>query len=372
MPTVGPIDPILINCGAGTYVDSVGNTWQADQYFTGGFSGPIDTGLEIVGTEDDFLYQSIRYGTSTYNIPVPEGIYNVKLHFAEAWWDDDDVGVRLFDIVIEGTMVANHYDVVVAAGGSKIAHVETYSEVEVTDGSLTIEFVTFYDLAMVSCIQVGPALLEPSPSPSAAPRDLPSAGPSDTPTAIPSQSPSAMPTVSTQPTRDTEEPSAGPSVSLAPSAPPSVSSEPSMVPTVGPIDPILINCGAGTYVDSVGNTWQADQYFTGGFEGPIDTGLEIVGTEDDFLYQSIRYGTSTYNIPVPEGIYNVKLHFAEPWWDDDDVGVRLFDIVIEGTMVANHYDVLVAAGGSKIAHVETYSEVEVTDGSLTIEFVTFE
>ena len=90
---------------------------------------------------------------------------------------------------------------------------------------------------MVSCIQVGPALLEPSPSPTAAPRDLPSAGPSDTPTAIPSQSPSAVPTVSTQPTRDTEEPSAGPSVSLAPSAPPSVSSEPSMAPTAGTFEP---------------------------------------------------------------------------------------------------------------------------------------
>ena len=74
--------PIRINCGGTTVIDSKGQRWSADSYFSGGATYSTSA-VEILNTEDDILYQSERWGTFIYNIPVPLGSYSVILHFAE-------------------------------------------------------------------------------------------------------------------------------------------------------------------------------------------------------------------------------------------------------------------------------------------------
>ena len=73
-----PATQIRLNCGgpAQTYGSVV---WSADNYYTNG-SG-YGQANPIANTTQDELYQTERYGNFTYNIPVPNGSYTVKLAF---------------------------------------------------------------------------------------------------------------------------------------------------------------------------------------------------------------------------------------------------------------------------------------------------
>jgi Malectin domain len=74
-------EPILVNCGGGAYTDTQRRVWLADTYNEGGLL--FGTGKDILGTEDDELYRSHRWGQLTYKIPVPIGSYEVVFHSAE-------------------------------------------------------------------------------------------------------------------------------------------------------------------------------------------------------------------------------------------------------------------------------------------------
>lgn len=75
---------------------------------------------------------------------------------------------------------------------------------------------------------------------------------------------------------------------------------------------ILINCGSTTsFTDSLGRVWEADRSFAGLKEG--STTIPILGTTDDALFQTERWGDFSYEIPVPLRDYEVVLWFAEIW-----------------------------------------------------------
>jgi hypothetical protein len=76
---------------------------------------------------------------------------------------------------------------------------------------------------------------------------------------------------------------------------------------------IRIKAGLSTpCTDSNGNTWLADQGFTGGdvVERPD---LEIANTKDPVLYRAEHYSMNSFSHPLPNGKYVVKLHFAETY-----------------------------------------------------------
>jgi Malectin domain len=73
---------ILICSGGEAYNDTQGRLWMKDKYFDGG-NVYFDGGKQISGTADDQIYQGERWGTFSYEIPIPEGDYVVALHFAE-------------------------------------------------------------------------------------------------------------------------------------------------------------------------------------------------------------------------------------------------------------------------------------------------
>jgi hypothetical protein len=144
-----------INCGGGSYTDSVGEAWIPDNYFLGGFDYRL--GSQISGTPDPYLYQSERYGDFFYNIPVSNGAYRVVLHFAEIFWDA--AGQRVFDIREENTLAVNDLDIWQEVG-KDVAHTQSF-DVAVFDGILNLDFITETDNAKVSAVEVLPLGVPP-------------------------------------------------------------------------------------------------------------------------------------------------------------------------------------------------------------------
>lgn len=137
----------------------------------------------------------------------------------------------------------------------------------------------------------------------------------------------------------------------------------------------FVNCGGQEYNDGQ-NVWVADMvgsehlYHDAG--SPYSEDVNIIGTSHQALYQTERYGAMTWTFPVPPGDYGVSLHFAEIWndiWKEaaEPVGVRFFNVAIEGITVLENFDVFDVAGNLR-ACVETF-ETTVSDNTLTIEFI---
>jgi len=144
-PTVTPWQSVLINCGGQDYQDVKGRQFVDDAFYSGGVS--TDSADPIFGTPDDTLYQSERYGSSfTYDIPVPEGNYEIILHFCEL--DNSTNTTRVFDISVEETLVFTDVDPSSLVGVRYAMTLETVSVV--TDGSLSIAFLAQSGNAQIS------------------------------------------------------------------------------------------------------------------------------------------------------------------------------------------------------------------------------
>ncbi|UOQ69176.1 CARDB domain-containing protein [Hymenobacter volaticus] len=141
-----------LNAGGGALITSAGS-FSADQYYSPNPGNIYSTGNAIAGTTDDDLYQSERYGSFTYTLPVPNGHYLVKLHFAEIYWNAP--GQRVFDVMAEGTHMLQAYDIVQKVG-PLTATTESFA-VTVNDGVLSLAFVPGaggVDQPKVSAIEV--------------------------------------------------------------------------------------------------------------------------------------------------------------------------------------------------------------------------
>jgi cysteine-rich repeat protein len=144
----------LIDTGSTTTnTDSQGRLWQADDHYSPSPGRTADVGsVEIQGTEDDFIYQTNRWGLDSYNLPVENGNYVVILHFAETWTGIDAPGERVFDIDVEGQILSDH-DTFGETGGRNIALNKTFNVV-VLDGSLDIEFFPYIQETQIDGIEV--------------------------------------------------------------------------------------------------------------------------------------------------------------------------------------------------------------------------
>jgi hypothetical protein len=93
--------PVRIKAGSSQpLTDSEGNLWLADQGFTDGETAERSDDLAIANTEDPALYQSERYGMTSFAYPVPSGKYVVKLHFAETYDAIKGPGGRVFTYIV--------------------------------------------------------------------------------------------------------------------------------------------------------------------------------------------------------------------------------------------------------------------------------
>ncbi len=147
---------VRIKAGASAPVtDSAGNVWLADQGFDGGEVAERPD-LEIANTKDPMLYRAEHYSMDSFSWPVPNGKYQVKLHFCETYDGITGPGERVFSFNVQGHDYKD-FDVWKQAGGPLKAYVETVNDVEVADGKLLIKFTSNVENPQINAIEIIPA-----------------------------------------------------------------------------------------------------------------------------------------------------------------------------------------------------------------------
>ncbi|MEX0291446.1 MAG: malectin domain-containing carbohydrate-binding protein [Flavobacteriaceae bacterium] len=303
---------LRLNCGGGTTVQN-GTTFQQDAFFVGSgksYTNPNVT--EIANTQDDDLYFSERsalsnLGSFGYAIPVPNGTYDLNLHFAEIYWGATGGGAggsgkRVFNVALEGQNIMSDYDINEEVG-SMTAVIKSFT-VLITDGVINLDFSASVDQPKISALEI-------------IGEDIPN-------------------------------------------------------------DPALfrINCGGASMVLD-GLVFQEDDFFTGAGKPYSNTNIvDIAGTDMDDLYFTERSarrnrGSFGYAIPVPNGTYDLNLHFAEIYWGatgggPGGSGRRIFDVELEGDPILVDYDIN-AEVGPMTATVKSF-QISVSDGTLNIDF----
>jgi len=130
---------------------------------------------------------------------------------------------------------------------------------------------------------------------------------------------------------------------------------------------IRILCGANEdYVDHAGFRWRADRYFNDGvaFNRPVSA---IFRSSDPALYGHGRHGVFHYDVPVPPGVYELHLLFAETQPGVLD-GMREVSYTI-GAGQTDTVDVASEAGGPNMATMKVYTDIRPGhDGKIHLSF----
>jgi chitodextrinase len=480
-----------VDCGrlSGDYTDLNGNIWTTDAGFNAGNNnvGPTPaTTVPIAGTDAPDVYRNYRFknrfsGTPLkYEFDVPNGEYELRLHFAELWSGATTPGARVFNVLVEGATALGNFDIYAQAGALNTALVKALP-VTVADGKLTIDFTVVTQNPQVSGIEIFP-LQEgpPDTTPPAAPSNLVVSSKTESTVTLAWDAPSddavawvvqrgseTLAVVSSNSYADggllpdtaysysvtardaannLSEPS-GVNVTTDPdSTPPGVPQNLTAAPGNGLVvlswqapageavdhydvfrDSVLvasvsapgytdtavvngtsydyqvkavdaagnasaaasatgtpqalgpalfrINCGKldTSYTDTLGNVWSTDAYYNASNGSTGSTTVVVSGTTAPDIYRTHRFknrNSSTplkYSLPVPNGSYEVRLHFAEVWTGATAPGIRVFDVLAEGSVVLDDFDIFAEAGGRNIAVVKAIPVI-VSDSELTLDF----
>jgi hypothetical protein len=135
---------------------------------------------------------------------------------------------------------------------------------------------------------------------------------------------------------------------------------------------ILTGLKDGAYTDRLGRAWQSDGYFQGGsiFEA---AGQRIAGTRDPRLYRSRREGAFSYDIPLPPGVYELRLHFAETLYGENNIAgggetSRIFNVFANGRQILRGFDVINEVGADA-ADTRAFKDISpAADGKLHLKF----
>ncbi|MEL7159957.1 MAG: malectin domain-containing carbohydrate-binding protein, partial [Bacteroidota bacterium] len=168
-----PLAAIRINAGGtAAYVDAEGNTWELDEDFLTGTSEVGIKDFNVGGTTEDDLYLEYRFAGDNNDAPGDDWGYEVpitttepvtvKLHFIEPFFgvaggsgaDRGGAGQRQFDVAIEGQTVLENYDLNGQTPTPGTLIIETFENVVVTDGSLTIDFTSDINNAIISAVEI--------------------------------------------------------------------------------------------------------------------------------------------------------------------------------------------------------------------------
>jgi hypothetical protein len=145
-----------------TATDEHGDVWLGDRYFHGG-DGKGITPKAFAFTTTPSIYFHRRRGNFSYAIPLQNGIYELRLYFADAFFGQDNLeqggeSSRLFDVKANGKILLSNFDVIADAGGSNTADIKTFKDIQpAADGFLHLDFIPRRDVAFVNAIELLPA-----------------------------------------------------------------------------------------------------------------------------------------------------------------------------------------------------------------------
>ncbi len=154
--------PIYLNTGSSETIQLNDKTFQADNLFPSYFS--VSTTSE--NTQFSGIYKHERVSTTdlgglTFNIPVPNGRYTLVTHHAELWFGygggSAGAGKRVFDIVVEGVLRKDNFDMHLEGLGANPSHqniILTFENIDVRDGYLTLEMAASANRPSISALEI--------------------------------------------------------------------------------------------------------------------------------------------------------------------------------------------------------------------------
>jgi hypothetical protein len=66
--------------------------------------------------------------------------------------------------------------------------------------------------------------------------------------------------------------------------------------------------------------------------------VDFADTEEDVIYQTVRYDVDAYRFDVPNGQYRVVLKLCEPHYSE--AGKRIFGISVQGKTILERLDLI--------------------------------
>lgn len=154
-----------INSGSATATTINGKTWSADNQYAFDNLEPFTNPkvANIAATDEDALYLDEQSSNADkkpfrYEMPVANGNYVVRLHFAEIYWGAPGTGVnggagsRVMSVKLENQLRLVNFDPVQEVGTA--AALIKNIPVTVTDGKLNIDFSATANRPMVSAVEV--------------------------------------------------------------------------------------------------------------------------------------------------------------------------------------------------------------------------
>ncbi len=149
---------LRLNCG-GNDVMVNSKLYEEDLFFdNGGIFSNFDNN-DILITTEDVVYKTERTqnGGFSYTIPITNGTYTVRLHFAEIFFGapgkgNDGVGKRVFSVDAEGNRIISSLDLNEAVG-TLTAHIEEH-QVAILDGEMNLNFIDEINQPKVSAIEI--------------------------------------------------------------------------------------------------------------------------------------------------------------------------------------------------------------------------
>ena len=145
-------------------VDHAGKLWSADAGFSGG-TAVKNSALHFGRTLDPGFYRTSRQGQFRYDIPLKNGVHELRLHFAETMFGPDATGTggegsRVMTVRANGQTLLDHFDVIGDAGASRLVDVKVFAGISpAQDGKLHLEFIgEDGKQALLSAIEILPGI----------------------------------------------------------------------------------------------------------------------------------------------------------------------------------------------------------------------
>jgi hypothetical protein len=147
----------LLAIDSGRTTVGVVDGWQQDGSSQGGGTYATTATQNLSGVVDPApqdIYKTVRYGMGSYYIGgfTPGATYRIRLHFSEIYFSS--AGQRIFDVSINGVLVADDLDIYAAAGGANKAYIVSQTATANSSGDIIVGFVALKDSAKISGVEI--------------------------------------------------------------------------------------------------------------------------------------------------------------------------------------------------------------------------
>ncbi|WP_162415709.1 malectin domain-containing carbohydrate-binding protein [Cyclobacterium roseum] len=332
------------------------------------------------------LFLTERFGQNfSYSIPVENGLYTVKTYHNELWYGKKGpaatAGQRVYSILLEGETVKSNLDLFVEYNNQPTEL--TFETIEVRDGVLNIGLVAQSNNATISGFSIE-SITEGSLPPQAAIQASAMEGVAPLEVSFNGSGSSGEGSLvyswdfgdgaSSQEANPVHEYTvAGTYQAQLTVTDENGNSNSDQVTIdvweVAPSWSLSLNAGTITSINYENREYIGDQNYPE-YYSSNNTFKNVSATHIE-LFQTERFSQNlSYDIPVENGTYRVRTYHNELWYGlagpEAGPGKRVFDILIEGQMVKDDFDIFVESNNMPTELV--FENIEVSDGVLNLNF----